>query len=158
MLRLSLVFLLACGGQVDQTGDSPDDAGNEGIGHGRGPDSGNGYVDPHCGDTGGPRIVNECDIKNPITSCTNGEGCYPVAIPPNAPCESEIYGTSCLPAGVGTQGAPCTGKTNCSPGYVCLITGSDTQCARLCDLNTKGSCPTGYVCGPIDVTGFAACL
>ncbi len=148
----------ACGGAVDRSQDDTSDGGDGGKGRNPGDDGGSTYVDPHCPDAGPPNTVHQCDVMDPIASCKGKGGCYPVAIPPETKCGAETYGTMCLTAGTGTQGVACGGKSNCAPGYVCLITGGDTQCSKLCDLKVKQSCPQGYVCGPIDVPGFAACL
>lgn len=162
MRFLFLALLLssaACGGALDHTGDDSSDGGDGGKGRNGNPDGGNGYVDPKCPEAGPPQMIHECDVQNPVASCANtGGACYPVAIPPQTTCGSETYGTECLEPGSGQQGAACGGTANCAPGFVCLITGGDTQCARLCNVDQKGSCPMGFVCGPIDVPGFAACL
>lgn len=150
--------LVACGGVIDHSQDDTSDAGDGGKGRNPGDDGGLVHVDPQCPDAGPPNTIHECDVADPIASCHGAGGCYPVAIPPQTQCGAETYGTECLAAGTGTQGAACGGRSNCAPGYVCLITGGDTQCAKLCDLKAKGQCPSGFVCGPIDVPGFAACL
>ncbi len=157
LLVVSLVLVGACGGIVDHTQDDTTDAGDGGKGR-IGTDGGFAHTDPSCPEAGPPATIHECDIADPIASCHGHGGCYPVAIPPQAKCGAETYGTACLTAGTGGQGAACGGKSSCQPGFVCLITGGDTACAKLCDLKAKGQCPAGFVCGPIDVPGFAACL
>jgi hypothetical protein len=159
-LFLTLVvtaLLAACGGKTITPNNTGDDAGM----FGRGPDSGdgsNGYIDPRCPDVGAPMTAVECDVFDPST-CNPGEACSPAVIPPQAPCEPETYGAFCFMAGVGTQGASCSGTANCAAGYVCLITGTSTQCARMCSLDSNDHpCADGYVCEPIDVPGFSACL
>jgi hypothetical protein len=59
---------------------------------------------------------------------------------------------------MGKQGDPCGGGHYCSGGYVCVITGSGTQCVQLCNLKGISGCPDGLVCEPIDVKGFGGCL
>jgi hypothetical protein len=160
---LPILALVACGGVVDPYASGAyDDGGTDALAHARdGGNVGNGYHDPNCPDAGPPRVLKECDTADPINSCKNAgpnAGCYPFVMPPAAACESETYGTTCLPAGSGTQGVACGSGGSCAPGYVCLITGGDTQCAKLCNINAKQSCPPGFVCGPIDIPGFGACL
>jgi hypothetical protein len=158
---LAFAALVACGGTIDPQYVADTDAGDAGARSRTDDGGGNGFHDPSCVDAGPPRTIRECDIQDPVRSCEAvrpGTACYPVAIPPQASCEPETYGTACLPSGTGGQGTACGGQRNCAPGFVCLITGGDTQCAELCALGKKGACPTGLVCSPIDVPGFAACL
>ncbi len=158
-LRLMCVLLCvsSCGGIAIQTDDAGDDAGPYGRQpDGASPDSNN-FVDPKCPDAGSPQRVNECDIYDP-NSCGAGEACYPADIPPKQECTTEVYGQFCLQVGTGTQGAPCDNTAGCATGFVCLITGATTQCARDCDLNGPHGCADGFVCEPIDIPGFAACL
>ena len=156
-LTLTALVAASCGGKVIGSGTGTDgDAGP----YGRGPDSGdgsNGYVDPHCPEAGPPPSYYECDVFSGAP-CSPGEGCYPAAIPPQHKCETESYGSFCAQEGSGTQGAPCDNGAGCAAGFVCLITGASTQCARMCDLSGSHGCPSGYVCEPIDVPGFSACL
>jgi len=135
------------------------DGGSEGGRVPRLPD-GAPYVDPMC-DAGDPVVTTKCDVLNPISTCPMGKACYPITIPPNGPCETEQYGSACLPPGTGKQGAPCGSGTNsfCAPGFICVITGGTTQCAQACALNgQKNLCQDGFVCEPIDVPGYAVCL
>ncbi len=148
----------ACGGKTLGTaGSGSGDAGS----YGRGPDGGdggsNGYVDPTCADAGAPPVDQQCDVFT-NAPCAPDEACYPVALPPQGKCQTETYGSFCEAAGTGTQGAPCDNTVGCAAGFVCLITGANTQCARMCDLSGSHDCPQGFVCEPIDVPGFSACL
>lgn len=116
------------------------------------------YQDPGCPDAPAPIIDNQCDPLKPAPGdCYSGEACYPYVIYPTEPCEAEIYGALCEPAGTGQQSDPCYGEA-CAPQHVCVITGAGTQCVRLCDLNKPASCPDGFVCEPIDVLGYGGCL
>lgn len=158
-LAVVALALAACGGKTIAPNNTGDDAGM----FGRGPDSGdggNGYVNPRCPDVGAPIREVDCDVFDSASKCNPNEVCSPAVIPPQAPCEPETYGAFCFMAtGVGTQGASCSDTSNCAAGYVCLITGTSTQCARMCSLDSAGHpCADGYVCQPIDVPGFAACL
>ena len=157
LLLPALLALSACGGKALTSDDTTDDAGT----FGRQPDGssdGNSYVDPKCPDSGSPQTVNECDVFDP-NSCGPGAACYPAAIPPTKPCESEVYGSFCLSVGTGKQGSPCDNTAGCAPGFVCLITGASTECAQLCEFgSTTHDCAEGFVCEPIDVPGFSACL
>lgn len=153
-----LFLATACGGMVGDGGTgTDDDAGPLGRGDGSQSADGNGYVDPQCPNKKPPQTYYECDTKTQ-KGCSPGEACYPAVIPPQRKCEPETYATLCAPAGTSTQGQGCSGHVNCAAGYVCLITGGDTQCAKLCDIKLKGQCASGYVCEPIDVPGYAACL
>jgi hypothetical protein len=157
-----LVFLLlgafaACGGKaIPPDGTSDDDSGT----FGREPDAssdGNGFVDPHCPDAAPPEVDNTCDVF--AQNCQAGQACYPFDVPPKKACQSEVYGTFCAEVGSGTQGSACDNGAGCATGFVCLITGANTSCAKMCDLGgTDHGCPDGFVCEPIDIPGFAACL
>ena len=162
-MRFSFSFFLclcaatACGGKALTSDDTTDgDSGPFGRGGDGGAD-GNSFVDPHCPDASPPLTENQCNVFT--QDCMDpGTACYPASIPPEAPCESEIYGQFCLPVGSGTQGAPCDTGTGCAQGFVCLITGATTQCAQLCEFGGSHDCSNGFVCEPIDVPGFSACL
>ncbi len=154
---IALIAVAACGGKAISSDDTTDDSGL----YGREPDGstadGNGYVNPTCPDAGPPLTENQCDVF--AQDCPNpGEGCYPASIPPSAPCESEVYGSFCMQRGTGKQGAPCDTGSGCAPGFVCLITGATTQCAQLCEFGGSHGCSNGFVCEPVDVPGFSACL
>jgi hypothetical protein len=127
---------------------------------GHGPDSGlPDFMDPGCGDPLPPLQDFQCDPYDQFNGdCMAGEGCYIYVQYPSEPCGQEIYGALCLPAGMGEQGASCSGGQQCAPGHVCVITGSGTQCVHLCSLTGKDGCPPGLVCEPIDVEGFGGCL
>jgi hypothetical protein len=155
-------IFVACGGKSIGP-DHEDDSGLFGRGGDSGTDGGNGYVNPQCPDAGTPPEELTCNVFDPngcigTSCCPPDSACYPVAIPPNGPCQTETYGSFCLEVGTGTQGASCDGTQNCAGTFVCLITGASTQCAQMCDLDGEHGCPSGFVCEPIDVTGFAACL
>jgi hypothetical protein len=151
------VLLAACGGKALPSDDTSSEAGSYGRGPDGGGSDGNSYVDPQCPDAGAPQTVTECNMFGP-SGCPPGEACYPASIPPKHACESEVYGSFCLEQGVGTQGSACDNTAGCAAGFVCLITGTATQCARLCDLGSGHGCLDGFVCEPIDVPGFSACL
>jgi hypothetical protein len=165
----------ACGGTVStgdtelpgtdaSTADAKKDSAKDALPH---KDSGNDvwgkdvlpdYYDPGCPDAPAPIIDKECDpLKSPPGDCMSGEACYPYVIYPTEPCEAEVYGAICEPAGTGEQSDPCYGEA-CAPQHVCVITGAGTQCVRLCDLNKPAACPDGLVCEPIDVLGYGGCL
>ena len=172
-VALSLLLVPpACGGAVEGDNLAPPGPGDDGgyrfygtpVGDGgrrdaRGQDgSGDAtFIDPACGDVQPRPPQNACDA-NTQTGCKTGEGCYPLTIYPTGPCEQERYGTRCERAGTGTQGTSCDGIVECAAGYVCVISGSGTQCAKLCMLGRSGQCPEGLVCEPIDVAGYATCF
>ncbi len=117
------------------------------------------FVDPGCKDKPPPLEDFQCDADHQNSSgCFQGEGCYIYVQYPDDPCGQEIYGSVCLPAGVGQQGDFCGGATDCAPGLACVVTGSGTQCVELCPLVGPSDCPSGLVCEPIDVEGFGGCL
>ncbi len=156
-LVLSLGAIVACGGKaIPPDGTNDDDSGT----FGREPDAssdGNGFVDPHCPDAAPPEVDNTCDVF--LQNCQAGEACYPFDVPPKKACQSEVYGTFCAQVGSGTQGSACDNGAGCGTGFVCLITGANTTCAKMCDLGgSDHGCPDGFVCEPIDIPGFAACL
>jgi len=76
----------------------------------------------------------ECDpfVAN---SCGAGAGCYPyVDHPEGSGCGEQQYGTACLPAGQGTQGALCGSEMgdNCAAGFVCVVgQRAGKRCAKL---------------------------
>jgi hypothetical protein len=117
------------------------------------------YVDPGCPDAGPPVTAFACD---PYTQgngdCPPGEGCYIFVDYPDEPCGQETYGSMCSPEGWGHQGDACGGSFECAGGFVCVISGSGTQCIELCSLDGEDGCPAGLVCEPIDVEGFGGCL
>lgn len=157
MVFLFLGAFAACGGKaIPPDGTNDDDSGT----FGREPDAssdGNGFVDPHCPDAAPPTVDNTCDVFE--QNCQAGEACYPFDVPPKKACQSEVYGTFCAEVGSGTQGSACDNGAGCGTGFVCLITGANTSCAKMCDLGgTDHGCPDGFVCEPIDIPGFAACL
>lgn len=117
------------------------------------------YVDPGCPDSGGPIYDFLCDPYNQGNGdCQLGEGCYIYVEYPTETCGQEIYGAFCYPVGPGEQGDPCSGAQDCGASYCCVVTGSGTQCVKLCPLVGNDDCPSGLVCEPIDVEGFGGCL
>jgi len=117
------------------------------------------YEDPGCPDQPPPLEMFTCDPYDQNSGqCLPEEGCYIYVDYPSAPCGQEVYGSSCLPAGNATQGESCGGALDCAAGFVCVITGSGTQCVELCSLTGPNTCPPGLVCEPIDVVGFGGCL
>jgi len=137
--------------------------GGVGAGNNVGPDAGQDafdeYVDPGCPDAGPPIEAFECDPYNQLNGdCAPGDGCFIYVQYPEEPCGQEIYGSACVPEGPGKQGDPCNGPQSCSGGFVCVVSGSGTQCVQLCQLSGEDGCPPGLVCESIDVEGFGGCL
>lgn len=115
------------------------------------------YTDPGCPNKPPPKQQFSCDPYK--QDCKKaGDACRIFVNYPEEPCGQEIYGSFCSPAGTGKQGHPCGGGQSCSAGYVCVVTGSGTQCVRLCKLDGISGCSDGLVCEPIDVKGFGGCL
>ncbi len=118
-----------------------------------------GYMDPGCMDEPPPLEDYLCDpYAQGNGDCPPGEACHIYVDYPDRPCGQEIYGSFCYPAGAGEQGDACTGGHECAGGFVCVVTGSGTQCVALCNLVGASGCPPGLVCEPIDVKGFGGCL
>jgi hypothetical protein len=117
------------------------------------------YDDPGCPDSPPPLEQYTCDpFALDGGGCAPGEACQIFVEYPSEPCGQEIYGSGCVPAGTGQQGDGCMGGQECGAGFVCVITGSGTQCVQLCKLDGPSGCPSGLVCEPIDVKGFGGCL
>jgi hypothetical protein len=155
---LALLGGAACGGSVRISPDDEDaDAGPEGGRRPPVPDGGEGGVPPICPDAAPPPVIEQCNVFDP-TSCPNDQVCYPITYPPRGDCDTESYGTVCIQAGTAGQGEACGSGNGCKGGHVCVITGGGTQCAKLCQLGKPSQCLTGYVCEPIDIPGYAACL
>lgn len=137
----------------------PDGKKDGSIGADAGKDAFDEYVDPGCPDNGPPITDFQCDPYNQGNGdCFPGDGCYIYVSYPPEPCAQETYGAFCSPAGPGGQGDPCNGGQDCNGGFVCVVTGSGTQCVELCPLSGSDGCPPGLVCEPIDVEGFGGCL
>ncbi len=176
----SAAILVGCGGTVYTSDPQPGDASSDGPGVLM-PDAGDGgkdaakpdaktdgsgehdafeeYVDPGCPDAAAPVFAFECDpLAPPPGGCPELEACYPYVDYPSDPCEAEVYGAYCLPAGSQTQGQPCASPLDCAAGFVCVVSGSGNQCVRVCSLTDPSTCPEGQICEPLDVAGFGGCL
>jgi hypothetical protein len=170
-ISAAAMFASGCDATIIQNEPDPDagsqadarhDAHHDGSGGGSqdgGHDALDEYVDPGCPDAGPPLTDFKCDpYKQFDGECPNGYGCYIYVQYPQEPCGQEIYGADCAPVGPGGQGSPCGGAQDCGGGFVCVVTGSGTQCVQLCPLMGDDNCPSGLVCEPIDVQGFGGCL
>jgi hypothetical protein len=117
------------------------------------------YQDPGCPEQPPPLEQFTCDPYEWTNGdCPIGESCKFYVEYPAEPCGQEVYGSFCYPSGTGRQGDLCNGGQDCAGGHVCVVTGSGTQCVRLCHLKGASGCPEGLVCEPIDVKGFGGCL
>jgi hypothetical protein len=182
-----LVALVGCGGSVERSGPDIDEragtggrdapskggsaastAGSAGKGGANAGTGGGGF--PNLPDP--PPVTSGCDMtdKPPVSiecepfgddSCGVGFGCYPfVDHPEGTGCDTQTYGTVCLPAGIGTQGAHCGDETGdwCAPGHVCVVgQRAGKRCAKLCELGAANQCDGGLVCGDLDVAGYGVC-
>lgn len=186
LLGLCVLMMVACGGSVSIDGDddpradsgaggsgatagaatggwSGSDAGLGGSGNlGGGPVDGgvDVYVDPGCPDAEPPPAVLECDPFAVDPGCPFDQACYPyVDYPSGGSCQSETYGTVCLPAGIGEQGDDCSLEV-CAAGFVCVLGGAPgPRCVKLCSVFEPDSCPAGLLCEPMDTQqGFGGCL
>ncbi|HEU4581073.1 MAG TPA: hypothetical protein VFS67_22605 [Polyangiaceae bacterium] len=117
------------------------------------------FEDPGCPPVPPPPVASECDPMASAASCPAGQSCFPFVRYPTGPCEVEQYGTTCLPAGPGTQGESCE-RQACAAEHICISTGRGTQCARLCSFadGAPNVCAPGLLCLPIDIEGFGGCL
>ena len=117
------------------------------------------FEDPGCPPVSPPSVSSECDPMASTASCPAGQSCFPFVRYPTGPCEVEQYGTTCLPAGPGTQGESCE-RQACAAEHICISTGRGTQCARLCSFadGAPNVCAPGLLCLPIDIEGFGGCL
>jgi hypothetical protein len=173
------VALLHCGGTVstvtiDATGGAAGHAGqvsragsssSAGLG-GSGGDSipldasFDEYTDPGCSDAGPAVEMKQCDPFGAVSGCPAGQGCYPFVDQPfGAGCGAQSFGTVCLVAGTGTQGAICgNGANDCASGYVCVVGSQPGQhCVKLCKMTDPNACPRGMICGELDVEGYGVC-
>jgi hypothetical protein len=169
--------LLHCGGTVVTTLD--DGTGGGSVGHagraghaGESSSHGGGgtsslpvdagfdeYVDPGCPDAGPPTEKNRCDPFAVETGGPPGQGCYPFVDQPLVGCAPQGFGTACMLAGSGHQGAVCgDGVNDCASGFVCVV-GSQPgkHCVQLCLMSQVDSCPRGMICGELDVEGYGVC-
>jgi hypothetical protein len=118
------------------------------------------FVDPGCPEAPPPDERNECDPFAGDSGCRFDEGCYPfVQYPSGDPCAAETFGTRCMPAGTGSQGADCE-NARCAPGFICIVGGAPgARCARLCPVFGQETCPAGLVCEPVDIEqGYGGCI
>jgi hypothetical protein len=121
------------------------------------PDAAPPDVGPACPDPGPPIIDWECDILTQ-EGCPPFYGCYGWTETSSDPCATEIYRSSCLPAGAGRDGDPCSDAAGCAPGLECFITGEGTQCLPVCDPHGgEPRCPPALICRPTDLPGLGAC-
>jgi hypothetical protein len=117
------------------------------------------YVDPGCPDAAAPVFDYACDpFAPPPGDCLEFEACYPYVEYPWDPCEAELYGSFCMPAGTQTQGEPCGSPLDCAAGFVCVVSGAGNQCVRICSLTDPSTCSNGQICEPLDVAGYGGCL
>jgi hypothetical protein len=184
---LALALAIGCGGAVAHNGDEPSagssqggtSSGKAGASFGGGEShagkpsvGGSDSVPPDGGITDPDPVDSGCPVQDlpppelecdPYTfgSCGADAGCYPfVDHPRGNGCDQQRYGTVCLPAGQGTQGALCgeTDRDYCAPGFVCVVgQRAGKRCAALCKLGAVDQCTGGFICGELDVAGFGVC-
>lgn len=143
----------------DEGGGGREPAPTASTGPDAGPDGFDAWVDPPCENQPPPLEDYACDPYDQGNGdCLPGEACDIFVEYPTEPCGQEIYGSMCLPAGPGEQGDSCGSPLDCAAGFVCVVTGSGTQCVQYCSLTGDSGCPDGLVCEPIDVEGFGGCL
>jgi hypothetical protein len=117
------------------------------------------YSPPACPPSTSPPPSVECDPLAEDSGCPAGQSCFPFVDYPTSPCEVELYGARCGPAGSGVQGDSCVDSA-CAADHICVSTGRGTLCARLCGLSAQAPdvCDPGLLCLPIDIEGFGGCL
>jgi hypothetical protein len=117
---------------------------------------GDGFEEEECPDIYVPPPSTECEPLGDAGECGEGFACYPYVRYPSSRCETESFGTRCDFAGTGTQGHPCSGE-RCANGFLCVVTSRGTECAQLCRVPGPNTCPTGLICGSLDIDGFGVC-
>lgn len=117
---------------------------------------GDGFEEEECPDSYVPPPSTECEPLAEADDCGEGFACYPYVRYPTSRCEAESFGTRCDVAGAGTQGHPCSGE-RCANGFLCVVTSRGTECAQLCRVPGPNTCPTGLICGSLDIDGFGVC-
>lgn len=117
------------------------------------------FMEPGCPPARTPPDITECDPLASPSGCPIGQSCFPFVSYPTGPCEVELFGTLCMPAGPGTQGESCSTDA-CAADHICVSTGRGTQCVRLCSFapGAQSVCAPGLLCLPIDIEGFGGCL
>lgn len=117
------------------------------------------FMEPGCPPPRPVPSISECDPLASPSGCPLGQSCFPFVRYPSGPCEVEVFGTLCTPAGPGTQGESCSTDA-CAADHICVSTGRGTQCARLCSFapGAPSVCAPGLLCLPIDIEGFGGCL
>jgi hypothetical protein len=170
----SVFALLHCGGTVEIAGDGGGFSGASGhgsVGSAAGSAAAGGssvpldaaldeYTGPGCPEAGPPVELTECDPFAAISTCDPGQGCFPFVDHPNGDgCGAQSFGTECLKAGTGTQGATCgDGVTRCAAGFVCVVGSQPGEhCVQLCRMGVQNQCPAGLICGELDVEGYGVC-
>lgn len=121
---------------------------------------GGAFVDPGCPDIPPPPPIVECDPLEQVSSCPEGDGCYPyVDHPFGDACGTEVFGAICRYAGFGQHGDLCgEGTTGCAAGHVCVLGArAGKRCARLCLVGEPNSCPDGLLCEDTDIQGYGVC-
>lgn len=119
------------------------------------------FIDPGCPTIPPPPARKECDPLNPMEQCPFGTGCYPfVEHPYGSGCDAQTYGSECLPAGSGVQGAACgAGTLGCAPSFICVVGAHPGKhCAKLCTFDGATTCPPGMICGDVDIEGYGVCF
>jgi hypothetical protein len=171
----SIFALLHCGGSVEITDGGGGFSGVGGgalAGHAGSTSSNAGgpsipldaaldeYADPGCPEAGPPVEVTECDPFAATPACDAGQGCFPFVDHPNGDgCGAQSFGTECLKAGTGRQGATCgDGPGRCASGFVCVVGSQPGEhCVQLCRMGVQNQCPAGLICGELDVEGYGVC-
>jgi hypothetical protein len=94
-------------------------------------------------------------VFGPFSTCGPGAKCAPY-VEYAMDCQTEEIGTRCVTAGVGVQGDDCANDL-CAAGFVCVSSGVGLVCAQLCHSTELDDCPSGLICGELDVDGFFVC-
>ena len=77
---------------------------------------------------------------------------------PTEPCEAEVYGSYCLVSGTQSQGDFCSSPTDCTAGFVCVVSGAGNAMRSPLLPDRPLVLPDGQVCEPIDVAGYGGCI
>ncbi len=158
-LLLVAIATLACGNACDSGGLVPEPDAQEQRDEPQRPPTSVGE-DPPDMDAGPPTPAadaglqvcgpaGECDLRD-VDSCGDGQACVLLrrAMDDDAGAVEDATDpiATCVAAGTGADGDPCTGLGQCLPGLDCTKP-EDGQCRRhCCELNTTRGCPHGQFC------------
>lgn len=99
-----------------------------------------------------------CDPRGTAAvGCPAGLSCFLFADPAGG---QDSPSCSCPAATrIGTDGASCTGATDCAPGFICDQMNGGQFCRRLCKMGSAGDCSGGTACTSLaNNSVFGVCI